>query len=448
MDLVDAVETVLSEVGRTRATDAEVVAAEGETLEVGVRLGSTEKLKRARERRIAIRLFAGSSSAVCSTADLTPEALRCLVRDCFDLARVTAPDPLSALPDATETSAPATELDLYDPAVAALDAEEALGIAMAAERAALDSDPAITNSEGAEFETGTQRILYRTSRGIATDYATTSLSLSVVPVARRDGSMQQDYWYSAVRKKIDLEPPETVGRIAATRALRRLGARSVRTCEVPVVFDPQMAATILGHFAAAASGSSIYRGLSFLQGRLGEEVAASSITLVDDPLLPSRLGSRPFDAEGLPTRRNVVVEQGVLRTYLLDTYAARKLGLQTTASAVRSFGDVPSAGPSNFFLANGSFEVEQIIGSIERGLYVTELSGFGVNPVTGDYSRGAVGIWIEGGRLTFPVEEVTIAGNLLEMLRNVEMIGNDLHFRGRFASPTLKIARMTVAGEG
>ncbi|MGH7856786.1 MAG: TldD/PmbA family protein, partial [Candidatus Binatia bacterium] len=397
---------------------------------------------------VALRLFAGHSSAVCSTADLTPESLRGLVESCESLARSTAADPFSGLPDDSGLAARVPDLDLYDDSAEQIGAEEAIAIARATEEAALTADPRITNSEGAEFEAGTNRLLYRTTRGVSGDYRTSSFSLSVVPVAAQDGRMQQDYWYTAARRRGDLESPESVGRTAAARALRRLGARSVRTCEVPIVFDPEMAASLLGHFASAVSGSSVYRGLSFLSGRIGARIAGESITLVDDALLPRRLGSRPFDAEGLPTRRNVIVEGGVLAGYLLDTYAARKLGMQSTASAVRSFGDVPSAGASNFYLEAGGDPPDQIIASVREGLYVTELSGFGVNPVTGDYSRGAGGLWIENGRLTFPVEEVTVAGNLLDMIASIEMIGNDLRFRSRIAAPTLKVARMTVAGSG
>ncbi|MGH7821728.1 MAG: TldD/PmbA family protein [Candidatus Binatia bacterium] len=448
MTLDEAAEEALHLAGRTTATEAEVVGIESEVLEVGVRLQETEKLKRARERRIAVRMFVGQSSAVCSTADLGGDSLRSLVETCQSLARSTAPDPFAGLPDGPDRSPSVADLALYDESAERVSAEEAIAVALAAEQAALAADSRITNSEGAEFECAIHRLIYRTTRGVAGSYRTTSFSLSVVPVAAHEGRMQQDYWYTTGRRRADLDSPESVGRTAATRALRRLGARPVSTREVPVVFDPEMAATLVGHFAAAASGSSVYRGLSFLGGRLGQPVGGDEVTLIDDPLLPGRLGSRPFDAEGMPTRRNVVAEHGVLRTYLLDTYAARKLGMTSTASAVRSFGDVPSAGSSNFYLERGPVPPEEIVASVRDGFYVTELSGFGVNPVTGDYSRGAGGLWIESGKLTFPVEEVTIAGNLLEMLTSVEVIGNDLRFRSRTASPTLKIRRMTVAGAG
>jgi PmbA protein len=259
--------------------------------------------------------------------------------------------------------------------------------------------------------------------------------------------MQRDYWHSSHRKLHRLESAVIIGKKAAERTLRRLGARRVKTQQAPIVFDPDMAASLLRHLAAAISGSSLYRKTSFLLNKLGEKVAASGVWIEDDARIPSALGSKPFDGEGLPTRRTPIVEDGVLTSYLLDTYSARKLGMRSTGSAARSFADTPAAGPTNFFLKAGTSSPEEIIRSVRSGLYVTELSGFGVNPVTGDYSRGAVGLWIENGEFAYPVEELTIAGNLLDMLKNIEMIGNDLELRGTIAAPTLKITRMTIAGE-
>lgn len=448
MDLRDAVHRVLCQARTMGASDAEVVAAEGDHLEVGVRLGEVEKLKRARERRLALRLFMEHSSAMCSTADLAESSLSGLVEECSALAHATAPDPYCGLPGTDGPIPTAVDLDLYDTTAESMTAEEGLALARAAEGAALDADRRITNSEGAEFNVDTRRLLYGTSRGVFGEYRTSSYSLTVVPVGSHDGTMQQDYWYTSARHRADLEPPETVGRQAAERVLRRLGARSVPTREVPVIFDSETAASLVGHLATAVSGSSVYRGTSFLQGRLGETLGPPGLTVVDDPLLTRGLGSRPFDAEGVSTRKNVVIENGVLRTYLLDSYSARKLGLRTTGSAVRSLGEAPSAGISNFYLQNGNHDPANIIASVCEGLYVTDLIGFGVNPVTGDYSRGAAGIWIRNGRPAFPVHEVTIAGNLLDMFRSIEMVGNDLRFRATTASPTLKIARMTIAGEG
>ena len=258
-------------------------------------------------------------------------------------------------------------------------------------------------------------------------------------------------WWSSARRLRDLESPEAVGKEAARRTLRRLGARKVATQRVPIVFAPEVARSLLGSVFEAASGDAIWRSASFLAGRLGEQIAATSLNLVDDNtmLLPSGaggFGSSPFDGEGLPSRRTVVVEAGVLRTYLMNTYSARKLGLRSTHNASRGLAGTPGIGCGNLYLEPGTLTPEEILAAIPAGLYVTGLMGFGVNVVTGDYSRGATGLWIENGALTHAVEEVTIAGNLAEMLKNVTAIGNDLEFRGAVASPTLRIDGMTIAG--
>jgi PmbA protein len=448
MNLDEAKDLTLRRARGFDGVEAEVVAVEGDRLDVGVRLGKTEKLKRSRERRLALRLFAGQSSAVTSTADLSESSLVELVSDCARLARTTTPDPFSGLPDLQEEPPLPLDLDLFDPSAEGFTAEEAITIARDSEEAALAFDPRLGNSEGAEFSVGTRRLVYATSRGFQGEQRASSFSLTVVPVAVADGSMQRDYWYTAARHRAHLDDPCDVGRQAAARALRRLGAKPVATCAVPVVFDPETAASLLGHLASAVSGSAIYRGMSFLRDRCGTVIGPEMVRIVDDPLRAAGLASRRFDAEGLTSRRNVVVEGGVLRTFLLDTYSARKLGKRSTASAVRSLGEPPTAGATNLYLERGSIPPEEVIGSVANGFYVTELIGSGVNAVTGDYSRGAAGLWIEDGKLAFPVEEVTIAGNLHEMFAGIEAIGNDLAFRSSVSAPTVKIAKMTVAGRG
>jgi PmbA protein len=257
--------------------------------------------------------------------------------------------------------------------------------------------------------------------------------------------MQRDYWYSSARKRDRLEDPEAVGRKAAARALRRLGARKMKSVEVPVIFDPDNAASLVRSIAGAVSGPSLYRRASFLLDRLGTRIAAPTVTIVDDALIPSALGSRPFDGEGLATGRTVLVREGVLESYLLDTYSARKLGLQSTHHAGRDGAGV-SVTTTNLMLLPGKSTPQELIGSVKNGFYVTELIGFGVNGVTGDYSRGAAGQWIENGELAYPVEEVTVAGNLLEMLSAIDGVGDDLVLRDRTVAPTLRIGRMVVAG--
>ncbi|MBX3026715.1 TldD/PmbA family protein [bacterium] len=446
MSLEEIADILLRGAARHGATAADVVVAEGDALTVGVRLGAVEKVQRARGKHLGLRAFAGERSAILSTADFSPAALAQLAADAVALARVTAPDPFSGLPDAAELATAPPTLDLFDPAVGEVTAEQATEWCLAAETAARDADPRITNSEGAEFDGGSHLVLYAASNGFSGSYRSSSCSLSCVPVATHDGGMERDHWYSVQRYLARLESPESIGRTAAARALRRLGARQVATCECPVVFDPDMAGSLLRHLAGAVSGGAIYRGLSFLAGKLGQTIAPASLSVYDDGLLADGLGSKPFDGEGLPTRRTPVIEDGVLTSYLCDTYAARKLSCRPTGNAARSVGDSPHVSPTNFFLPAGTATPEAIIGSVRQGLYVTELMGFGVNATTGDYSRGASGLWIENGQLTYPVSEITIAGNLLQMLRDIEVVGSDLVLRHSIAAPTLKIARMTVAG--
>ncbi len=258
--------------------------------------------------------------------------------------------------------------------------------------------------------------------------------------------MQRDYWYSVARSASALETPESVGRKAAERALRKLGARKVSTRRVPVIFDPETARSLIGHLFEAVRGDAIYRSASFLTGKLNQRVASENITIVDDGIRRGGFGSRPFDDEGIPSSVTPVIENGVLRSYLLNCYTARKLGLRTTGNAVRGIAGPPTVGPKNFYLPAGAHRAQDIVRSVNDGFYVTELIGFGVNIVTGDYSRGAAGMWIENGELAFPVDEVTIAGNLADMLNHIEMVGSDLEFRSALASPTLLVTGLTVAG--
>lgn len=441
-------EWALTEARRHGATAAEVLSVSAESTAAGVRLGEIEKLKSSRERRLGLRVFIGHSSANASTAELDRGSLEAFIADTVKLARLTAADPSSGLPDPALHPKHLPELELADPGHGIVGAEEALKLARTAERAALGTDPQIKNSEGAEFDSGRYQVLFANSQGFSGEYAGTTFNLGVAPIAQSDdGKMQQGYWYTANRHFDRLEDPESVGQTAAKRALRRLGARKIKTMRAPVVFDPDMAASLLRSVAGAASGPSLYKGASFLVGKLGTEIAAANVNIFDDGTMRAGMGSRPFDGEGLATNRKPLVEKGVLKTYLLDSYSARKLKLAPTGNASRAVGDSPSVSPTNLYLEPGRYTPEEIIGSVKQGLYVTELIGFGVNGVTGDYSRGAGGLWIEDGELAFPVQEITIAGNLKEMFLSIEMIGNDLKWRSPVVSPTIKIAAMMIAGE-
>lgn len=445
-ELRAALRDVLDFATHAGATAADAVLVQQASFAAAVRLGEVEKLTDAREKRLGLRVFVGERSALAATADLTRGGLSRCADDTVALARVTQPDPAQGLPDRAALATEAPDLDLYDDAAAAPSPEDALARARTAEAAALESDPRLTNSEGAEFSQTASTIAYASTLGFDGGYRSSVFHLGVEPVAGSNGHMQRDYWYSRARHLDRIEDAAEVGRRAAARTLRRLGGRRVPTQEAPVVFEAEVATSLLRHIAGAIVGQSLYRGTSFLLGRLGEVIASPLVTIVDDGRMPGGHGSRPFDAEGLATRRTTVVEEGRLASYLLDTYSARRLDLASTGNAARAVGDAPSAAPTNFYLAAGTTPPEAIIASIDRGLLVTELIGFGVNPVTGDYSRGAAGLWIEHGEIAYPVEEITIAGNLLEMLRDVDMVGTDLEFRGSVAAPTVKIRRMTIAG--
>lgn len=444
--MLDRLTELLDRARARGALEADAFLVEEEIQQVQVRMGQVESLRHARETRCSLRIFTRTGEASATTSDLAPDALARLVEETLALARVTERDRYSGLPDPALLAREVAELDLWDRAGHAVPLEAKVERARRAEAAALEADPRVRNSEGAEFYDRHAQVAYASSAGFAGSFRASSFALSVTPVAAADGHMERDYWYTSGRRLAGLEAPEAVGREAARRACRRLGARKLPTCEVPVVFDPETAASLLRALAVAASGPSLYRGTSFLAGRLGARLAPASVTVVDDPLLRGALASRPFDGEGLQSRRTVLVEQGVLRSYLLDTYSARRLGLQPTAHAAREDGGGVTVGCTNLYVEPGPFSPTEIIRSVDAGLYVTELIGFGVNFVTGDYSRGAVGLWIEGGELAYPVEEITVAGNLLDMLAGIEMVGNDLVFRDQTAAPTLKIARMTVAG--
>jgi PmbA protein len=434
------------------ASDAEAVVREGDEFSVNVRMGQVETLKESGSRGLGLRVFLGTRSASASTSDLTPDGIRELVAGALALAKVTEEDPFTVLPETAEFGAVEGDLHLYYDDVYSLSGPERIEWAQRAEAAALAVDPRIANSDGGSFDVASGRKVLANSRGFVGGYRSSYAGVSAAPLAMdTNGAMQRDGWWSGARRLKDLESPESVGKEAARRALRRLGARRVPTQRVPIVFAPEVARSLIGSVFEAASGDAIWRHASFLAGRLGEQIAAPSLTIVDDNfmLLPSGaggFGSSPFDGEGLPSLRTVVVEAGVLRTYLLNTYSARKLGMKSTHNASRGLAGTPGIGCGNLYLQPGTLSVDQIIGDVQAGLYVTSLMGFGVNTVTGDYSRGATGLWIENGQLTHAVEEVTIAGNLGEMLKNVTAIGNDLVFRGSVASPTLRIDGMTIAG--
>jgi PmbA protein len=447
MDLKEIAIDVVNRAMRGGATAAESVVREGNEFSTVVRLGQVETLKESGSKAIGVRVFRGQRAASTYSSDLSPEGLNQMVTSALALSEVTSEDPHAGLPEPSQLGSIGGDLDLYFDDVYSLSGEQRIDYARRAEKAALAVDPRINNSEGGSFDAADGSKVLANSHGFVGEYRNSYCSVSAVPVAQEGGSMQRDYWYSVARTLKKLDQPEQVGRIAAERTLRRLGARKVKTAKVPIILDPQMARSLVEHIFEAVNGDSIYRGASFLTGKLGERVAGENVTVIDDGTLRGGFGTSPFDSEGVPTRRTVVIENGVLKSYLLNTYTAKKLGLQTTGNASRGLAGNPSIGVGNLFLQPGTKTPEEIIAGVPEGLYVTEFLGFGVNLVTGDFSRGASGLWISGGELTYPVEEITVAGNLKDMLVNIAEIGTDLEFRGAVAAPTLRLEGLTVAGE-
>jgi PmbA protein len=427
---------------------AEAIARAGNELSIQVRLGEPELVEEAGHRAIGLRVIKARRVALTATSDLTPKGLDRFIDDAIELVEVSQEDPFAGPADreliASEVPRPE---DLYDPKVGEISAAQALDWARRAEAAAREADPRITNSDGATFSRVAGGFAMVLSGGFRGGYATSYASLVVSPVADDEGNKKRrGFHWTARRHFADLDAPEAVGAEAARRTLRKLGARKVPSCEAPVIFEPDAARAILGMLAGCIVGSSIWRQQSYLAGRLDTQVASDAVTIVDDPFLPRAPGSRPFDGEGLLSRRNVVVERGVLKTYLCDSYSARKLSMPSTASAAR--GGSGGVGPSttNFVLQPSDTPPEAILASTKRGLLVTEMMGFGFNPVTGDFSRGASGFWIEDGKIVHPVSEVTISLNADELFKRIDAIGSDLDLRTATASPTLRVSAMTIAG--
>ncbi len=433
------------------ATVAECILRTGAELSTKVRLGFPELVEEAGHHAAGLRVMKGQHVATTSTSDLTPAGIDRFVADALELTDLSQEDPFAgpARPELLASPSDLVDLDLYDPSGGALGAARAITFATAAEASARAFDPRITNSEGATFGRAAGGAVLVLSSGFRAVTKGSYQSLSVVPVAADEGNKNRrgSHW-TASRYLAALEAAELVGREAARRTLQKLGARSVGTCEVPVVFHREAARSLVGMFAGCVMGSSIWRKSSYLVGREGTRVASDAVTMVDDPLVPRGPGSRAFDGEGLRARRNVVVENGVLRMYLCDSYSGRKLGRESTGNASRGGGAGVGPGTSNFLLQPGAQSFEEILASTKQGLLVTEMMGFGFNAVTGDFSRGASGFWIESGELAFPVSEVTISLNIDELWQRIDAIGSDPDLRTSVVSPTLRVARMTVAGSG
>ncbi len=429
------------------AEQADAVSVSSTDSSTTVRLQEVEKVSESSSRSVGLRVIVGGRQAVVSTSDVTEAALNETARTALELARVSEPDPYAGLADPGQQARTVLQLGLFDEAIPVVDGDERRQRALACEQAALDADAQIGNSGGATFGTRVSTFALVDSNGFAGAYTSTSASIWVEVMAQEaDGQLRNAGWQTSARQLHRLEAPEDVGREAAARALRQLGASKASTCEVPVVWEPRMAAGLAGIVSGAASGEALYRRATFLAGREREPVASPLVTIVDDGSLGGRLGSRPFDGEGIATRRNPLIEDGVFAGFLFDSYNARRLDAASTGSAWRGVGGLPQIGSGNLSIAAGETTPEEIIAEVEDGLYLTTLMGFGINYTTGDFSRGAAGIWIRNGELAEPVMEINISGNLLEMFASIDAVGNDAQWFGATSAPTLRMSRMMVSG--
>ncbi len=430
------------------ADEAEVILSQGYESGVKLRKGIVELLSEAQPRAMSLRLYRQKRAAVVYTSDFSREALEKLVEQALDLATVADPDPAGGLPDPSDLAQQFEgDMGLWDPAVGDIPTEVKVEMIKRSEDAAFGFDPRIQNSEGSSFGVRLSQFGLVNSLGFAGSYKTSSCSMSVDALAGdKDGKNQVGWWYTRSHAFKSLKSPEEIGKVAAQRAVNKLGGRKVATKKVPVVWDAMIASSLLGVLSGTISGAALERKASFLIPFEGKKVGSDLVTIIDDPTRPGLPSSRPFDGEGVGVRRHNIFNQGVFELFLLNSYTARKTGRKTTGSAYGSIGSLPGVGVSNFYLEAGAATPQEIIAGVEDGLYLTEMIGFGFNPVTGDFSRGAIGMWIENGQLAYPVSEINIAGNMAEMLANITQVGNDPDFSRSVVAPTLRIENMTVSG--
>ncbi len=434
--LARVVELALSAARAAGATAAEAAVGVSTGLSVTVRLGEVETLEYQRDRSLGVTVYSGQRKGSASTANLSDGAVRESVAKALSIASFTTDDEFAGLPDAAVMAGELPDLDLFHPWE--LDAPEAIALAKRCEAAALAADARIRNSEGASVGTHRKLRVFGNSHGFVGGYPSTSHSVSCVVLGQDNGDMQRDYWYTTARDWRALDDVEGVGRRAASRAVQRLGAEKLATRKAPVLFAPELARGLIGHFVGAIGGAAQYRRSGFLQDASGQQVFPEAISLIERPHLKGALGSAPFDGEGVATRDRDLVVDGVLDGYLLDAYSARKLGLRTTGNA---------GGVHNLVVQGHMLDPKSLLRKLGTGLLVTEMMGQGVNPVTGDYSRGAAGFWVENGELTRPVHEITVAGNLRDMYRGIVAQGDDVDRRGAIHCGSLLIEQMTIAGD-
>ena len=447
-ELCDAASRAVELAKKHGADDAEVIVRDGIELTTKVRLGEPELVQEAGSRALGLRVFKDQRAAVTRTSDLRPGPLEDFVRESVILAELSEPDELNRLPEKADLATEIPDLDLYDEKCVAVGAAEGLEWAKKGEKAALDYDKRVTNSDGATFSRVAGAAAFANSAGFVGGHRGTVASFYVAPLCDdEDDKKRNGYWWTAGRFLDMLEDPEEVGKEAARRTVAKLGSRKIATCEVPIVFDPEVGRSIVGTVFSISNGSAMYRKSTYLLGREGTRVASDLVTIVDDPLVARAIGSRPFDGDGLATRKNVIIDAGTLKTVLCDTYSARKLDRKSTGSAGRGVGGSPGPTTSNLTMLPGEISPDDLIAEIDRGLLVTSMMGFGFNAVTGDYSRGAAGFWIEDGKIAYPVSEITVSTNFDSLLQNIDRVASDLDRRSSTACPTFRVSSMTVAGK-
>lgn len=429
------------------AAQAEAFVEIGRESSVRVRDGEIEDLTQATSKGVGLRVVAKQRLGFIYTSDFDASALDAFVDRALQLAQAAAPNPLNGLPQRTALKGGQEVGQLFDAEVANLSPEWKIRAALEMEKAGKAFDPRIRTFDSVGAGESVGEVHLASSEGAAGSYEGTYVFLYAVPVASEGDQLQTSYWVDYKRFLKELDSPQAIGEEAARRAVRMLGAKKVKTQQVPVIFDPMMAASFVGSIAGAASGDAVYKKSSFLAPLLGQTIAPPSVTVVDDGRLEKGLGTAPFDGEGVPTRRTAIVEKGTLKSFLYDTFTARKAKKATTGNASRGYRTLPHIGTHNLYLEPGDMDPKKMIGEVKNGFYVTAMLGHGANLVTGEYSRGANGLWIENGELAKPVQEVTVAGNMLEMLKGIDAIGNDLTFRGSTGAPTIRFSQLTISGE-
>jgi PmbA protein len=444
MDYLELASDLTARARAKGADQCDCLIEVGRELTIKVRRGEVESIERASFRGLGMRLFVGKALGFGFTTDFSGDSIANLIETAHAFACTSTPDPDAGVPDFGPVEAP--DLEIYDPAIDQTALGDKIDMTLACEQAAYDCDKRIKHTYGTSYGDQKGTVILARAGADPISYESTHFNLSCVPVAEAGGEKRMGIWLSAERFLSDVEPARVIGTAAARRAVAMLGARSVPTQKASVIFDARTGCDLVGDIFDALDGERTNKGMSFLKDKLGEKAGSDSASFVDDGRMPRRLGSRPFDAEGTPTRRTLSIDKGTVKTFFYDFRTARKAGAQLSGNARRGFSSIPGVGANNFYLIPGRASKEDVIGSVTNGVMVTNLLGFGVNITTGDYSRGAEGLWIKDGAIAHPVDGITIAGNLLDMLANIETVASDLHFFGRTGSPTFVVGGMTIAG--